>query len=40
MSLALRNLIVFALCGFSCTAAFSQGEADIDRPPSNTPLGI
>lgn len=38
MFLALRNLIVLAFCALSCTAAFSQGEADTDRPPALLPL--
>ncbi|HEF4760260.1 TPA: hypothetical protein SAN82_002696 [Pseudomonas putida] len=38
MSLALRNLIVFAFCGFSGVTAFSQGEADISHPPAILPL--
>ncbi|MDN3224807.1 DUF6130 family protein [Pseudomonas nunensis] len=38
MSLALRNLFVFAFASFVCIAAFGQGEADTHHPPAILPL--
>ncbi|MBZ9780054.1 DUF6130 family protein [Pseudomonas sp. REP124] len=38
MSLALRNLIVFALCGFFGHTAFSQEKTDTIPPPAILPL--
>ncbi|WP_095196008.1 DUF6130 family protein [Pseudomonas sp. Irchel 3A7] len=38
MSLAFRNLFVFAWVGFFCLAAFGQEEAATNHPPAILPL--
>lgn len=38
MSFALRNLSIFASAGFTCIAAFGQGETGTNQPPAILPL--